>query len=104
MALTPFLRLNWPLAFLGSCVSSPPFIPFLIAAGVAVGKVIVPALFPAIHSTAGVNAVMKGGIEWLVGSIALALASGLLTYGVFYPVLAGLIRKKNKRTGVPGVF
>ena len=95
MAMTPFLRLNWPLAFLGSCVSSPPFIPFLIAVGIAIGKVITPVLPFTIHITAGVNSVVKGGIEWLMGSCVLAIGAGLLTYGIFYPVLAGLNRKKN---------
>jgi glycosyltransferase involved in cell wall biosynthesis len=95
MAMTPFLRLNWPLAFLGSCVSSPPFIPFLIAAGIAIGKVITPVLPLTAHLGAGVNSVVKGGIEWFVGSCFLAIGAGLLTYGIFYPVLAGLNRKKK---------
>ena len=97
MAMTPILRLNWPLAFFGSCVSSPPFIPFLIAAGITIGKLVVPVLPFTIHLAAGVNALAKGGIEWIVGSIALALAAGLATYGIFYPVLAGLNRQKNPR-------
>jgi glycosyltransferase involved in cell wall biosynthesis len=104
MAMTPFLRLNWPLAFLGACVSTPPVIPFLIAAGIAIGKVIVPFLPLTNHLTASVNALVKGGIEWLVGSIALAMAAGLVTYGVFYPVLASLNRQKIKRTGGQKVF
>ncbi|MGB7569443.1 MAG: DUF2062 domain-containing protein, partial [Chitinivibrionales bacterium] len=95
MAMTPILRLNWPLAFLGSCVSSPPFIPFLIAAGIAIGKLVVPVLPFAIYLQAGVNALAKGGIEWIAGSIALALAVGIATYGIFYPVLAKLNRQKN---------
>ena len=76
-------------------MSSPPFIPFLIAVGIAIGKVIVPVLPHAIHLTANVNTVVKGGIEWFVGSVMLAMGAGLLTYGIFYPVLAGLNRKKN---------
>jgi Glycosyltransferases involved in cell wall biogenesis len=95
MAVTPVLRLNWPLAFLGSCISSPPIIPFLIAAGIALGKIVVPILPFAIHLTAGVNALAKGGIEWFAGSIVLALVAAIATYGIFYPVLSGLNRQKN---------
>lgn len=94
MALTPVLRLNWPLAFLGSCVSSPPFLPFLIAAGIAIGKVVAPALHITIHPASGMGALAKGGIEWFAGSVVLALGAALLTYGIFYPVLSGLNRRK----------
>jgi uncharacterized protein (DUF2062 family) len=90
MALTPILRLNWPLAFLGSCISSPPAIPFLVAAAVALGTYILPFLPFVVHRT-----VIKGGMEWIVGSIALALCAGFLTYAVMYPVLARINRRKK---------
>ena len=93
MAMTPILRLNWPLAFFGSCVSSPPFIPFLIAAGITIGKLVVPVLPFTIHLAAGVNALAKGGIEWICGKHR-ACVGRSLWIGVFYPVLVGLTGKK----------
>jgi glycosyltransferase involved in cell wall biosynthesis len=95
VALTPILRLNWPLAFLGSCVSLPPAIPFLIAAGVAVGKVITPLIPGMVNTASRIGIVAKGGIEWIVGSVALALMAGIVSYAVFFPVLLNLNRRKN---------
>jgi len=95
VALTPILRLNWPLAFLGSCVSLPPVIPLLVAAGVAVGKVITPLIPGMVNMSSRIGIVAKGGIEWVMGSVALALMAGTATYAAFFPVLLNLNRQKN---------
>ena len=95
VALTPILRLNWPLAFLGSCISLPPAIPFLVAVGVAIGKVITPLIPGIVVGASRIGIVAKGGIEWIVGSVALALLAGTATYAVFFPVLLNLNRQKN---------
>ena len=91
MALTPVMRLNWPLAFLGVNVSTVPVLPLIIAAAIAIGRAIVPLLQHVPNS--GAHSLAKGGIEWFVGSIALALAAGALTYVTSYPVFAAIKRK-----------
>jgi uncharacterized protein (DUF2062 family) len=96
VALTPILRLNWPLAFLGSCISSPPAIPFLAAAGVAIGKVIMPLIPLSVHSAPRMSVLAKGGIEWFVGSVVLAFLAGLVTYAVSFQALTSLKRQKKE--------
>ena len=83
-ALTPMLKLNWPLAFLGNNVSCAPLLPLVIAAGVATGKIIIALLPFTLSHGVWSHALAKGGVEWLVGSIALAVFAGALTYGLSY--------------------
>jgi glycosyltransferase involved in cell wall biosynthesis len=92
-ALTPVLRLNWPLAFLGANVSCAPLLPFVIAAGVAVGRIVVPLLPFTPPPILWAHAFAKYGIEWFVGSIVIAVCAGLLVYGLSYPVFRILARK-----------
>jgi len=96
-ALTPAFRLNWPLAFLGANVSCAPLLPFIIAAGVAVGKIIVPHLPFSFPKGVWAHSLAKGGIEWFIGSVALAVVAGLLTYGISYV----LFRKTVSTRPVP---
>jgi glycosyltransferase involved in cell wall biosynthesis len=93
-ALTPVMRLNWPLAFLGVNVSTVPVLPLIIAAAIAIGRVIVP-LLPHVPDS-GTHSLARGGIEWFVGSIALALAAAALTYAMSYPAFAVIRRKYGK--------
>jgi glycosyltransferase involved in cell wall biosynthesis len=94
-ALTPMLRLNWPLAFLGVNISFAPLLPFLIAAGVAVGKVTVPLLPFTMPKGFFAYSLAKGGVEWFVGSVVLAVGAGALTYGITYPMFREYSRKKQ---------
>jgi glycosyltransferase involved in cell wall biosynthesis len=94
-AMTPVLRLNWPLAFLGANVSCAPLLPFVIAAGIAVGKIVVPRLPFTPPSILWAHAFAKGGVEWFVGSIVIAVCAGVLVYGLSYPVFLRLAKKRK---------
>jgi uncharacterized protein (DUF2062 family) len=94
MALTPVMRLNWPLAFLGVNVTFAPLMPFFIAAGVAVGKLVVP-VFPFKLPRIPLCFIAKGGMEWFVGSVVLAVVSAVLVYGISYPFFRLDARKKQ---------
>ncbi len=95
-AMTPVLRLNWPLAFLGANVSCAPLLPLVIAAGIAVGKKVVPLLPFTPPSILWAHAFAKGGIEWFVGSIVIAVCAGIAVYGLSYPVFRILRKDKGK--------
>ncbi|MBD3390855.1 MAG: DUF2062 domain-containing protein [Chitinivibrionales bacterium] len=90
MGLTVVLGLNRPLAFLGVCVSSPPFLPFLIVAAVAIGRLVVPTGIVAKASSPTLTAVLQGGLEFVAGSVILAVLSGAAVFAVLYPLFARL--------------
>jgi glycosyltransferase involved in cell wall biosynthesis len=94
-AMTPVLRLNWPLAFLGANVSCAPLLPFVIAAGIAVGKIVVPRLPFSPPSILWAHAFAKGGVEWFVGSIVIAVCAGILVYGFSYPLFKILTKSRK---------
>jgi hypothetical protein len=48
-----------------------------------------------VNMSSRIGIVAKGGIEWVVGSVALALMAGTATYAAFFPVLLNLNRQKN---------
>ncbi len=103
LALSFPLRLNRPLALLGVSVSSAPFLPFWIAAGVAVGDVVVPSTFAASAATAlgahlpgaalswisrlPIRGLLDGVVTWFFGSIVLAAACGAAALCAGYPIL-----------------
>jgi glycosyltransferase involved in cell wall biosynthesis len=95
-AITPAFRLHWPLAFLGVNISCAPLLPFVIAAGIKVGKIVVPLLPFKMPSLLWAHAFAKGGIEWFVGSTVIAIIAGLFVYGLSFPVFRFL--KKNSDT------
>ena len=93
-AMTPVLRLHWPLAFLGVNISCAPLLPFVIAAGIKVGKIIVPLLPFTMPRLLWAHAFAKGGVEWFMGSAVIAIIAGIMVFGLSYPVFRGLARKK----------
>jgi glycosyltransferase involved in cell wall biosynthesis len=95
-AMTPVLRLHWPLAFLGVNISCAPLLPFVIAAGIKVGKIVVPLLPFKMPSILWAHAFAKGGVEWFVGSVVIAIIAGIFVYGLSFPVFRFL--KKNSDT------
>jgi uncharacterized protein (DUF2062 family) len=94
-ALTPVLRLHWPLAFVGVNVSCVPLFPFVFAASVAVGKIVVPRLPFTVPSIIWANVFAKYGVAWFVGSVVLAICAGILAYGLSYPVFWRLAKRKK---------
>ena len=102
MGLAVLLRLNRVLAFLGVCVSSPPFMPVLIIAAVFVGRLVVPQSIIAQSDPSTFQKVMQGGIEFIIGSVILSVVTGISVYFILYPVFynlrkAGLLPRRNGR-------
>ncbi len=89
------LRLNRPLAFLGVSISSLPFLPFIIAAAVAIGKLVVPRAWSAGFAHSRFAPLISGGIDWFFGSIILAFAAGGICWLVSYAAFKGM-RKERK--------
>ncbi len=103
MALTLVWPVNRPLAFLGVCVSSPPFLPLLIVATVPIGRLVVPSdLVAAIHPST-IQVFMQGGLEFIVGSAILAGPAAVAAFVVLYPLFvklnkAGVLANRTSRT------
>jgi glycosyltransferase involved in cell wall biosynthesis len=99
MGLSVILRLNRPLAFLGVCVSSPPFIPLIIVAAVAIGRIVVPGDFISHGVSFATRPVLQGGVEFIVGSVILSVAAGMATMVVAYPVFVKLNAYRRMQAG-----
>ena len=100
MALSFPLRLNRPIAFVGVSISSPPLLPIIIAAGIAVGKLILPAGLIS-HGTSR-GRLLQYGLEWFIGSMVLAVVAGIAAYLISLPafrrIAAALrVRRRNRR-------
>jgi glycosyltransferase involved in cell wall biosynthesis len=96
MALSIPMKLNRPLAFLGVCVSSPPFLPFIIIAAVAIGKMLVPAMKASCSCHPVIKTILEGGLQFVIGSILLSVLAGIISYAVALP----LFLRINKRRSV----
>jgi uncharacterized protein (DUF2062 family) len=100
LAMSYLFHLNRPLAILGVNVSCAPLIPFIIAAEIAVGKLIVPTDL-ALASLDGSMAKLftQGFAAFLVGSSILSIAGGIMTFLLTKPLFSHLIqsRMKNKK-------
>ncbi len=93
IGLSAILPINKPLAFLGSTVSSAPMVPFIIWGEIAVGSLIMHGSF--LHSGIGaVDMLATAGVEFLVGSLVVAPAVGLITYVLSMPFF--WVMKKQK--------
>ncbi len=97
MALSFLLKLNRPLAFLGVSISSFPFLPFIIAAAVAIGKIVVPQYMVVAASHSKYGAIINGGIEWFFGSIVLAIGLGAIGWIGGYFVFLQLQKKTSQK-------
>jgi uncharacterized protein (DUF2062 family) len=102
MGLAIILRLNRPLAFLGVCVSSPPFMPLLIIIAVAIGRLVVPSTMISHTDPSTAQKVLQGGVEFIIGSAILAPVAAVGVYAVLYPLFirlkkSGLLRSRNGR-------
>jgi glycosyltransferase involved in cell wall biosynthesis len=98
VALSFLLKLNRPLAFLGVCVSSPPFLPLIIALTVAIGGMVVPASWHAVVAHMRFASLLSGGIDWFFGSIILSIACAGICWALSYPLFLKL-SSRRKSTG-----
>jgi glycosyltransferase involved in cell wall biosynthesis len=113
LAIAFLFKLNRPLALLGVSVSSAPMIPFWIAAGIGLGKLIVP-METAIHiadvleevlpkgildflQNRTVSGFLHGFIQWFLGTLVLAPLTGLVAFLTTWPMFKGFRMVRDKR-------
>ena len=114
LLLTTLLPLNRPVAMVGVSISSAPFLPFWIAAGVGVGEMVLPDAF--VTSTASlletslpaavlawvrnlpVQGMLDGVVRWFFGSMVLAVFCGVLSFVLSYPVIRNVGRFSENGT------
>lgn len=96
LGLSLLLHLNRPLAFLGVCISSPPFLPIIIVFALGIGRLVLPPdlIAASNHSIGGV--VLQGAIEFVVGSVLLAIIAGATSFILLYPVLKRLAKVRSE--------
>ncbi|MBD3420719.1 MAG: DUF2062 domain-containing protein [Chitinivibrionales bacterium] len=97
MALTFLFNLNRPLAFIGVSVSSPPFLPFLVIFGVGIGQLVLRRTLDFDRQGEITELILRYGIEFIVGSIILAIVAGVATYFLSIPTIRQLKRMRLTR-------
>lgn len=111
LAIAFLCRLNRPLALLGVSVSSAPLIPFWIAAGLGLGKALVPVetaiqiaeilekVLPGklleFLGNRTVSGFLHGFIQWFLGTLLLAPLSGIAAFTITWPLFR-MIRRVRK--------
>lgn len=115
LAVAFLFKLNRPLALLGVSVSSAPLIPFWIAAGLGLGKVIVP-METAIQiadtlekvlpgrvleflQSKMVSGFLHGFIQWFLGTLVLAPLTGVLAFFTTWPMFKAIRKVRKMRKG-----
>jgi uncharacterized protein (DUF2062 family) len=113
LAIAFIFKLNRPLALLGVSVSSAPAIPFWIAAGLGLGKLIVPmdtAIYIAdtlekilpsavldFLQNKMVSGFLHGFIQWFLGTLVLAPLTGIIAFFVTWPMFKTLRKVREMR-------
>jgi glycosyltransferase involved in cell wall biosynthesis len=97
LALSFIIRINRPLAFLGVSVSSAPLLPFIIAAAVAIGKLVVPIQWGTLFSHSKYHSIISGGMDWFFGSIILACICAIICWAISYPVFLRLAKRNAEK-------
>ena len=95
IALSLLFKLNKPLAFLGVCVSSPPFMPLILAVTIGIGRIVVPASWHASVAHMRYATILAGGIDWFVGSIILSIICAGVCWALSYPFFLRLDRRRK---------
>lgn len=89
-------RLNKILAFASSNVSLPPFIPFVVLAGLKTGSIILNEPQPALFDTFGENFEMLTSLKiYVVGSLVFACIGSIFLGFISFIFLSLFQRKKN---------
>ena len=87
------LKLNKVIALMFSNISIPPMIPFILYGSIRIGYAIYPADTKISFDNITFESVYTSLFQYIVGSILLAIVSGLALFILSYLVLA-IIRKK----------
>ncbi len=93
IAVAVFFRLNKILVIAFSNISLPPFIPFIIYASMRVGGTILGVDTVVNPADMTVDIAMQSLLQYILGSIILALACGTFSFFVTFALLSLLRRK-----------
>lgn len=90
------LKLNKALVFIAAHISAPPLIPFIIFISFLVGKIWVGQSAKDLLFSKGLSfqTVKENTLQYIYGSITLAIAAGLFAWGLSF-VLLSIFRKKK---------
>jgi len=83
-----FMRLNKAVALVFSNVSIPPMIPFILYGSVVAGAAILGADNPFALDTISLERIGMSLTQYIVGSVALAMTSGLIVFFVSWAAMA----------------
>ncbi len=97
IALAYVFKLNKPLVILAANISIPPMIPFIIFGSILTGAFVLghPLSEIRFSNTFGLDSIANSLLQYLVGSILLAIVLGIFS-GSFTYLLLLLFRKKHK--------
>lgn len=106
LGISVIFRLSKLLCILGVSISSVPFLPFWIALGVGIGKVMFPSsMLVSLLATVGYHtpatSVIINIMQWGLGSTIMAVVLALATFVISYPLFLsfGRLREKNSISG-----
>lgn len=89
-----FFKLNKTVAFIFSNISIPPVLPFILYGSIALGNLIYPSGFEVTFAFASFDKIADLLVQYIIGSLLLAIIMGLLFCIVSYLVLIRI--RKNK--------
>ena len=99
--LAHFLRLNKALVLVASNISIPPMIPFILYGSFRLGKGFVHTpVNISFTSQLNLEFIKSGVVQYLAGSILLAILAGVFGFILAYYIIA--IKRKNKRRVLNG--
>ena len=98
--LSHFLKLNKGIVLLSSNISFPPLIPIIVYISLFFGKWINfndegDNIIELIQSHEYAEAILLGGVQYLVGACIFAILAGFLGFVISYPILKLVFRNKG---------
>jgi len=99
MVVSVVWQLNRPLAFLGLLVSSPPTLPLIVIAAVAIGRLFLPSDLIVIEGMKTAQIIAKYALQFIVGSVVLSIVSGVATYIIALPFFRRIASRRSNKKG-----
>ncbi len=98
ISLAIAFRLNKAIAFLGSNISIPPFIPIIVFVALQIGSFIIPSEKEILFDLKDfeINQVKIHLFQYILGSLLLAIFASVCIGFIFYGILKYYERKANK--------
>lgn len=96
LALSHYFKLNKAIVILAANISIPPFLPFILFGSFYTGALVLGNDLNLLHFTSDISfkSVTTDLLQYIIGSIVLAISAGLVSFGITY-VLLKIFRKKK---------